>query len=103
MEEPHTGATHTRPEKTVERTRASMHGHEAYKKKCQGPAQRARPGRRKGKAGCTACITRVAATNEQAAHGRSACRTKGGAMQRRMAGEEASNGKGTHGRTRAKD
>jgi hypothetical protein len=81
MEEPHTGATRTRPEKTVERTRASMHRHEAYKKWRLGPAQRARPGRRKGKAGCTTCITRVAATNEQAAHGRSACRTKGGTMQ----------------------
>jgi hypothetical protein len=58
---------------------------------------------RKGKAGCTTCMTRVAATNGQAAHGCSACWAKGGAMQRRMAGEEASNGKGTHGRTRVKD
>jgi hypothetical protein len=61
------GATHRRnmykAGKTVQRTRASTHGHEAYKKKCPGPAQRARPGRRKGKACCTACMTRVAATN----------------------------------------
>jgi hypothetical protein len=48
-------------------------------------------------------MTRVVATNGQATHGRSACRSKGGAMQRRMTGEEVSNGKGTQGRTRAKD
>jgi hypothetical protein len=106
MEEPHTGATRTRQEKNSYTDRASTHGHEAYKKKCPGPAQRARAKERqgrKGKAGCTACMTRVVATNGQVAHGRSACQAKGGAMQRCMAGEEASNGKGMHGRTRAKD
>jgi hypothetical protein len=48
-------------------------------------------------------MTRVAATNGQAAHGRSACRVKGGVMQQLMIGEEASNGKGAHGSTHAKD
>jgi hypothetical protein len=49
MEEPHTGTTRTRLEKIVERTRASTHGHEAYKKKCPGPAQRASQGEGKAR------------------------------------------------------